>query len=95
MRGEDARVLSYVEGVKVDVGGVANAEVTDLGICQSAGIVETIGDGPVIVIMPQYADYGEGETIHSTAQMRKFGTIVDESCLKPLHDESVGGVLCL
>ena len=89
LRGGDSRVLEIVEGVKVDVGGVADSQVTDLEICQAAGIVDTIGDGPIIVIMSQYADYGVGDTIHSAAQLRKFGAIVDDTA------RSCGGRQCI
>ena len=82
-------MLEIVEGVKVDVGGVADSQVTDLEICQAAGIVDMIGDGPIIVIMSQYADYEEGDTIHSAVQLRKFGAIVDDTA------RSCGGRQCI
>ncbi len=78
MLGSDARVLEFVEGAKVDVTGIADAEVTDLRIAQGAALVETVNDGPIIIIMSQYANLGRGKTIHSKGQMENFGLVVDD-----------------
>jgi hypothetical protein len=68
-----------VEGAHADVTGIGNNEVTNLKIGQGAAIVETVHDGPVIIIMSQYADLGRGKTIHSKGQLQHFGCIVDET----------------
>jgi hypothetical protein len=44
----------------------------------AAGFVQT-HRGPAIVFMHQYAGYGKGHTIHSTAQIRAFGTQVHDT----------------
>ena len=77
--GDDVRVLEYVEGAHVDVTGIADSEVNGLKIAQAAGIVDTVADGPIIVIMSQYADLGKGKTIHSKGQMEHFGMLVDDT----------------
>eukprot|EP00977_Amphora_coffeiformis_P026725 scaffold29404_cov100-Amphora_coffeaeformis.AAC.1 len=57
MFGDDVRVLEFVEHATVDITGINNAEVNGLCIAQGAAVVETINnDGPIIVIMSQYAN---------------------------------------
>jgi hypothetical protein len=65
MFGEDVRVLEYVEGAHADVTGIDNNKVTNLKIRQGVAIVDTVHDGPVIIVMSQYADLGRGKSIHS------------------------------
>ena len=90
MLGSDARVLEFVEGAKVDVTGIADAAVSDLRIAQGAAYVETVDDGPIIIIMSQYANLGRGKTIHSKGQMENFGLVVDDRSRR-LH----GGNQCI
>eukprot|EP00977_Amphora_coffeiformis_P024461 scaffold15918_cov194-Amphora_coffeaeformis.AAC.1 len=78
MFGDDVRVLEFVEHATVDITGINNAEVNGLRIAQGAAVVETINDGPIIVIMLQYANLGHGKTIHSKGQMENFGIVVDD-----------------
>ena len=89
VNGEDTRVLEYVPNASVDLTGVNQAHVPDLKICTSAAFAETANDGPVILIMPQYAHLGKGPTIHSKAQLHHFGSIVDDT------PRQAGGRQCL
>ena len=51
--------------------------------------MDTIHDGPVIVILSQYANLGTGKTIHSKGQMEHFGVIFDDK------SRSTGGKQCM
>ena len=55
----------------------------------AAAKVETMADGPIIVIMSQYANLGVGQTVHSKGQMEHFGMIIDD------RSRSVGGKQCI
>ncbi len=87
--GADVRLIEYVEHATVDITGVGDAEVKGLKIAQAAAKVETVQDGPIIVIMSQYAELGYGKTIHSKGQMEHFGMIVDDT------SRSAGGRQCI
>eukprot|EP00977_Amphora_coffeiformis_P023640 scaffold13888_cov137-Amphora_coffeaeformis.AAC.1 len=89
MFGDDVRVLEFVEHATVDITGINNAEVNGLRIAQGAAVVEMINDGPIIVIMSQYANLGHGKTIHSKGQMENFGIVVDDRA------RSAGGNQCV
>eukprot|EP00977_Amphora_coffeiformis_P027069 scaffold32849_cov108-Amphora_coffeaeformis.AAC.1 len=89
MFGDDVRVLEFVEHATVDITGINNAEVNGLRIAQGAAVVETINDGPIIVIMSQYANLGHGKTIHSKGQMENFGIVVNDRA------RSTGGNQCV
>ena len=56
---------------------VGDATITDLPLITAAGFVHT-HRGPAIVLLHQCAHYGKGHTIHSTAQIRSFGTQVHD-----------------
>ena len=60
-----------------DIEGLGQHRLTSIEIGSAAGVAET-DKGPVICIMHQYADVGEGSTIHSPAQMEHFGHDVDD-----------------
>ena len=76
--GDDARILEYVENATVDLTGIGDIEVASLKLGLGAAVVETVHDGPIIVLMAQYADLGKGKTIHSKGQMEHFGAIIDD-----------------
>jgi hypothetical protein len=78
MAGEDVRILSESTFHKVNVTGIGENVVRNLSLVCAAGLVET-HLGPAIVILHQYANYGKGHTIHSSAQLRSFGTLVHEA----------------
>jgi hypothetical protein len=78
MTGSDVRVISSSDFHRAHVTGIGDATITDLPLITAAGFVQT-HRGPAIVFMHQYAHYGKGHTIHSTAQIRSFGTQVHDS----------------
>ena len=86
--GSDVRAISQVDDRKVNVEGIDNHQLTDIPIVTAAGVITT-QKGPVIAIMNQYAHINRGNTIHSSAQLESFGTI--------LHDKAKanGGHQCL
>ncbi len=63
---------------KVDISGIDNHEVNNLSIVTAAGLVHTLDHGPVIAILNQYAYYGQGKTIHSSAQIEHYKHLVDD-----------------
>ena len=79
--GEDVRVLEVDTFNKIDVTGVGQNAITGLNIAQGAAVVETMDEGPIVVIMSQYANHGKGKTIHSKSQLEHFGGVVNDSAL--------------
>ena len=86
--GSDVRAISQVDDRKVNVEGIDNHQLTDIPIVTAAGVITT-QKGPVNAIMNQYVHINHGNTIHSSAQLESFGTIV--------HDKAKanGGHQCL
>ncbi len=79
MTGSDVRIISSSDFHRAHVTGIGDSTITDLPLITAAGFVQT-HRGPAIVFMHhQYAHYGKGHTIHSTAQIRSFGTQVHDS----------------
>ena len=78
MFGNDVRILEFVENAYVDITGINNNDVPNLCIAQGTGLVETINNGMIVIIMSQYAHLGSGRTIHSKGQMESFGCLVDD-----------------
>ena len=76
--GEDVKILEYVKHATVDVTGINDTEVSGLKLAQAVGLVQTVNDGPIVVIMSQYANLGNGNTIHSKGQLEHFGLLVDD-----------------
>ena len=70
LAGADVRVLDRSIRT-VDVTGIDNHQVTDLPIVTCAGKVLS-DQGPLILIMHQYAYYGQGKTIHSCCQLEQY-----------------------
>ena len=58
--GEDVRILEHVPNEHMNITGVASNEIANLKLAQAAALVETMADGPIILIMLQYANYGVG-----------------------------------
>ena len=56
--GTNIHILEYVEGAHVDISGVGTDNITNLKLYQGATLVTTVDDGPVVIIVSQYADYG-------------------------------------
>ena len=89
MLGSDVRVLEFVDGVTVDVTGINETKMTGLKVATGAGLTQTIEDGPIILIMLQYANHGSRHTIHSKGQMENFGILIDDK------SRNAGGNQCV
>ena len=50
-----------------------------LPIVQCASVVETVDEGPIVLIMSQYAHNHDSKSIHSKSQVEHFGGIVYDS----------------
>jgi hypothetical protein len=81
--GEDVRIISKSHR-QVDIQGINNHQVTDIGIGTVGGVVHT-QHGPILAIMHQYALFGKGTSIHSPGQLEWYKNSVDD---KSVH---VGG----
>ena len=75
--GGDVRILEHIPNSLFSIAGVAGNEITNLKLAQAAALVDTMADGPIILIMSQYANYGVGQTVHSKGQMEHFGLVID------------------
>jgi hypothetical protein len=78
MAGNDVRLLSESNFNKAYVTGIGESVIKNLPLASAAGLVST-HRGPAIVVLNQYANYGKGDTIHSSGQLRSFGTLVHEA----------------
>ena len=76
LAGSDVRVLATGFG-KADVTGIGENTISNLDLCTVAGVVDTTS-GPVVGIFHQYANHGQGTTIHSANQLAAFGQDVNE-----------------
>ena len=54
--GSDVCILEHVPNSYVSITGVAGNEITNLKLAQAAALVDMMADGPVILIMSQYAN---------------------------------------
>ena len=79
--GEDARILEHVLNDYVNITGVAGNKLANLKLAQAAALVNTMEDGPIIIIMLQHTNYGIGQTVHSKGQMEHFGAVIATSCV--------------
>ena len=89
LQGEDVRVLEHIPNGYVNITGVAGNEIANLKLAQAAALVDTMADGPIILIMSQHANYGTGQTVHLKGQMEHFGLIVDDKL------QNAGGKQCI
>ena len=55
MTGSDMHILATVHHAFVDITGIGGEALQCLPIIQGASIVHTVDEGPVILIMSQYA----------------------------------------
>ena len=78
--GSDTRVI-FRHLRKVDVTGIDNHEMTDLSIVDAAGW-DMSNEGPVNLILRQYAYHGMGRTIHSALQLEQYKIKVDDRSIK-------------
>ena len=59
--GDDVHILEHAPNGYVNITGVAGNEIANLKLAQAAALVDTMADGPIILIMLQYANYGTGQ----------------------------------
>jgi hypothetical protein len=78
LAGDDVRILDINEHIKIDVTGIANNDIDNLKLAQVAGVVNTMSDGPAVLIFLQYTLYRKGRMIHSKMQMEHFGCLVND-----------------
>jgi hypothetical protein len=88
MTGSDLHVISSSDFHWAHATGIGESTITDFLLVAAAGFLQT-HLGSAIVFMNQYASYGKGHTIHSTAFILAFGTQVHDS----QHNQ--GGEQCL
>ena len=62
---------------KVNITGIDNHQVTGLDIVTAAALV-TSDQGPIVLILHQYAYLGQGKTIHSSGQLEHYSIEVDD-----------------
>jgi hypothetical protein len=74
--GEDMRVI-FRTSRTVDIKGIDNHHVNDIGIGTVGGVVNT-QKGPVIAIIHQYALFGKGASIHSPSQLEWYKNDVND-----------------
>ena len=72
----DMHVLKYTEQC-ADITGVGEESINTLPLLTCSGTVHKT-QGPVVLIMNQYAYYGKGSTVHSVGQVSHFGLDVDD-----------------
>ena len=71
------RILEHIPNGFANVTGVSGGKVTNLKLAQAAALVETMANGPIVVIMSQCTNLGVGQTIHFKGQMEHLGLIID------------------
>ena len=82
MAGSDTRVLATVPHAFIDIlTGVGGEVLQHLPIVQCASTVETVNEGPIVLIMSQYAHKPDSKSIHSKSQVEHFGRLVHDSAL--------------
>ena len=77
--GDDMRVI-FRTNRSVDIKGIDNHHVNDIGIGTVGGVVQT-NKGPVIAIMHQYALLGKGPSIHSPSQLEWYKNDVNDKSI--------------
>jgi hypothetical protein len=76
LAGNDVKILNKT-GRFASITGINDHTLPDLDIVTAAGLVES-QNGPIIVILHQYAHHGKGKTIHSSAQLGYYKNIVED-----------------
>ena len=74
--GDDVRIILRTNRT-VDIKGIDNHHVNNIGIGTVGGVVQT-QHGPVIAIMHQYALLGKGASIHSPSQLEWYKNDVND-----------------
>ena len=80
LAGSDMRVIHRTY-CKINIQGIDNHEVTGLDVVTAATLLNT-SQGKVIGIFNEYAYLGKGSSIHSSGQLERFKTNVDEKSIK-------------
>ena len=75
--GDNVRILGTHKHKTVRIVGVGDHETPDLKMVKAAGLVQA-KEGPIVVIMNQYAHLGRGKTIHSAGQWEMFENQVND-----------------
>ena len=81
MAGSDTRVLATVPHAFIDITSVGGEVLQCLPIVQCASTVETVDEGPIVLIMSQYAHKPDSKSIHSKSQVEHFGGLVHDLAL--------------
>jgi hypothetical protein len=76
---DDVRVI-FRTNQTVDIKGIDNHHVNNIGIGTVGGVVQT-QHGPVIAIMHQYALLGNGAPIHSSSQLEWYNNDVNDKSI--------------
>ena len=79
MAGSDTCILATVPKAFVDITGMDGEVLQQLPIVQWASLVHMIDEGPIILIMSQYAHKPDSKSIHSKSQIEHFGGYVHDS----------------
>ncbi|KAL7563652.1 hypothetical protein ACA910_013388 [Epithemia clementina (nom. ined.)] len=87
LAGADVHILSC-SNRKISVTGIGNHELSNLDIVTCAGIINT-NHGRVVLIMNEYAYYGQGNSIHSAGQIEWYKNQVDDKSV------NIGGTQCI
>jgi hypothetical protein len=77
--GDDVRVI-FRTNRTVDIKGIDNHHVNNIGIGTVGGVVQT-QHGPVVAIMHQYALLGKGSSIHSPSQLEWYKNEVNDKSI--------------
>jgi hypothetical protein len=85
--GDNVLVIDYT-GTYADVTGLADHAVTNVPIATCAGKINST-TGPVICILYQTAYFGQGNTVHSCAQMEAFGLKICDRSRKIGGDQRI------
>ena len=78
LAGEDVLIHDEHSFGKVDIIGVGNKLIKGVPLCTATGLIETT-KGPIIGIVDNYAALGTVGSIHSPAQLKDHGILVDDT----------------
>ena len=81
MAGFDTCLLATVPHANVNITGTGRDILQRLPLVQCVSVVDTIDEGPIILILSQYAHKPNAKTIHSKSQVEHFRGIVYNSVL--------------
>ena len=76
LAGADMRILQKTNR-KVNVTGIDDHELNDLDVVTCATLLAT-NYGVVVGVFHEYAYHGKGKSIHASAQLEHYRTVVDD-----------------